>query len=646
MPHPAVPSSKAFPMGRGDRKHDNLWILRCLLKQARSCGIGVKLAFLDVRKAFDSVSHESLLLAAERIGLPSPLLGYLRLYYARLRTRLKVGGRRSAYFSVKQGVRQGDPLSPLLFNSVIDWVLEDLPAELGASLGDERVPYLGFADDLVLTAESSIGLVTSLEYVIAKLRLCGLELNPSKCRVLTIRRDVKAKKWAVDSTAPVRLSDGVTISRLSRLDEYKYLGLSLLASGVRGRLKPLLSEGLSQITRAPLKPQQRMRILRFHLLPQLHHGAVLGSCSIKGLKWLDSQARIAVRRWLRLPGDASKALIHSPCKHGGLGIPSLALDVPLFKRERLAKMRVAQDALSDAVVAKVVDSPWFEEVESKWAHADRTLGGVAITNQATRNEALSGELSRSVDGRGFRILAGGKGETHGDWVTHCGVRMPGWAFIGALHLRSGLLYTGVRRARWGPAVGCRRCAGSGHGFIKESLGHILQTCTFSHTAIVHRHNSVVSLLAKQLRRKHLNVFLEPTIGTSGAGNFRPDLIVRDVTKDEVVVVDVAIASDGVDVERDVLTFHVDKRYREKCKKYSQRAFVDAVARIYKVARVRVAACVLNWRGVWCPRSIVDVKLNFNLPKVCFDVISRCVCEKGFAIYKHHQRSGHRSGSLG
>ena len=129
--------------------------------------------------------------------------------------------------------------------------------------------------------------------------------------------------------------------------------------------------------------------------------------------------------------------------------------------------------------------------------------------------------------------------------------MPGWVYIGSLQLRSDLLYTGARRARWGPAIGCRRCSDSGYGFVKESLGHILQTCTFLHTAIVHRHNSVVSLLAKQVRRKHLNVFLEPTIGTTGSGNFPPDLIVRDVTKDEVVVVDVAIASDGVDVRQDV-----------------------------------------------------------------------------------------------
>ena len=56
-------------------------------------------------------------------------------------------------------------MSPLLFNAIIDWCLEDLPAEVGASLRDERVPYLAFADDLALTAESTMGLIASLKYV-------------------------------------------------------------------------------------------------------------------------------------------------------------------------------------------------------------------------------------------------------------------------------------------------------------------------------------------------------------------------------------------------------------------------------------------------------------------------------------------------
>ena len=38
-------------------------------------------AFIDVRKAFDSVSHQTMLLAAKRMGMPGPLLEYLAEFY-------------------------------------------------------------------------------------------------------------------------------------------------------------------------------------------------------------------------------------------------------------------------------------------------------------------------------------------------------------------------------------------------------------------------------------------------------------------------------------------------------------------------------------------------------------------------------------
>ena len=49
------------------------------------------IAFLDVKKAFDSVTHESLLLAAGRMGVPSPMLGYLGELYGDAWTCLRIG---------------------------------------------------------------------------------------------------------------------------------------------------------------------------------------------------------------------------------------------------------------------------------------------------------------------------------------------------------------------------------------------------------------------------------------------------------------------------------------------------------------------------------------------------------------------------
>jgi hypothetical protein len=87
--------------------------------------------FIDVAKAFDSVSHFAIVAAAKRVGVPDRLLRYIERLYDGGATRVKSGSQMGSAFVVGRGVRQGDPLSPLLFNYVMDFVLFCLDPNLG-----------------------------------------------------------------------------------------------------------------------------------------------------------------------------------------------------------------------------------------------------------------------------------------------------------------------------------------------------------------------------------------------------------------------------------------------------------------------------------------------------------------------------------
>ena len=54
-------------------------------------------------------------------------------------------------------MKQGDPLSPILFNLVIDELLDDLPEELGVTIEEFKCNSLAFADDLIVCADSKAG---------------------------------------------------------------------------------------------------------------------------------------------------------------------------------------------------------------------------------------------------------------------------------------------------------------------------------------------------------------------------------------------------------------------------------------------------------------------------------------------------------
>ena len=102
---PLSPRQKAF--WRGDGLADNVWLLRSILNDRTRSRKPVFVTFIDVAKAFDSVSHQTLIIAARRVGVPDIVLEYIASLYTGTTTRIKVGKLLSDKIHVQRGVRQG-----------------------------------------------------------------------------------------------------------------------------------------------------------------------------------------------------------------------------------------------------------------------------------------------------------------------------------------------------------------------------------------------------------------------------------------------------------------------------------------------------------------------------------------------------------
>ena len=136
-----------LPEQHGFRSNDGtitpILSAKLLMQQAARCGVPMVSVFLDIKKAYDWIPREVLMETLTQYGFKPRALGMIRALYAD-RIFVKTGGIMSdTPFSSRNGVRQGCPLSTLLFNIVMDRVLRTaLPQMQGIAMRDTKGPVV------------------------------------------------------------------------------------------------------------------------------------------------------------------------------------------------------------------------------------------------------------------------------------------------------------------------------------------------------------------------------------------------------------------------------------------------------------------------------------------------------------------------
>jgi hypothetical protein len=108
---------------------------------------------LDAEKAFDKIQHHFMIKALIALGIEGKYLNIIKAIYDKPTASIILNGEKLKPFPLKSGMRQGCPLSPLLFNIVLEFLARAIRQEegiKGIQIGKKTGKISLFADDMIL----------------------------------------------------------------------------------------------------------------------------------------------------------------------------------------------------------------------------------------------------------------------------------------------------------------------------------------------------------------------------------------------------------------------------------------------------------------------------------------------------------------
>jgi Reverse transcriptase (RNA-dependent DNA polymerase). len=200
--------------------------LKMIIKYYTARPKNIYISFVDFKKAYDSIDRGLLMEILREYGVDQKTLNLIGLTLINTTSKVKFRGEISRPFQIRTGLRQGDGLSPTLFNVVLDkimktlWTKNNSGAVIGTKNKNVKIKCLAFADDLALLAETEQEAIAQIDELKEIAERVGLQISFTKTEMMSTNKDFRRRT--------VKTKYG----RIKTTKQFKYLGETISNNGV------------------------------------------------------------------------------------------------------------------------------------------------------------------------------------------------------------------------------------------------------------------------------------------------------------------------------------------------------------------------------------------------------------------------------
>jgi hypothetical protein len=153
---------------------------------------------IDAEKAFDKIQHHFMIKVLRKLGIEGKYLNIIKAIYDRPTAIIILNGDKLKPFPLKSGSKQGCPLSPLLFNILLEFLARAIRQEegiKGIQISKETVKMSLFADDrLLYLKDPKTSIRKLLDNINSYSKVAGYKINIVKSLAFLYTNNEQSEK--------------------------------------------------------------------------------------------------------------------------------------------------------------------------------------------------------------------------------------------------------------------------------------------------------------------------------------------------------------------------------------------------------------------------------------------------------------------